>query len=47
MQQVGTRLSVKIIQILNQDKTMVGLGDDGKVYRFNFNIRQWEALEAE
>lgn len=37
----------KIIQILNQDKTLIGLGDDGKIYNFNYQTHEWVGMEVE
>lgn len=31
----------KIIQVVLQDKSMMGLGDDGQLYRFNYEVSKW------
>lgn len=36
---------MKIIQILNQGKTIYGLGDDGKLYRFSYSAKEWVLAE--
>lgn len=38
---------MKIIQIVVNGTTTQGLGDDGKLYKFNPQSQQWELLEAE
>lgn len=35
---------MKIVQLINNDKTLVGLGDDGKIYKFNHQIGKWELM---
>lgn len=35
---------VKIIQIVVQDKSLIGLGDDGNLYRKNYQTGEWTAV---
>lgn len=42
----STKSKNKIVQVVAVEKTLYGLGEDGRLYMFNFSTHEWEPQES-